>query len=54
MCETSLAGFPQSLGNSGEGHDPTVTIMFPVGSYLAASLTAHLSCLVSAFFCGYF
>ena len=50
MCGTSSAGFSQSLGNAGKGHDPLFAITFPVGSSLDASMAAHLSCLVGAFF----
>ena len=50
MCGTSLAGFIQSLGHDGEGHDHLVAIIFPVGNYLAASLAAHLSCLGGDYF----
>ena len=50
MCGTSLAGFPQSIGHADEGHDPLISIIFPVGIYLNASLADHLSCLGGAFF----
>ena len=50
MFGTSLAGFTRSLGHAGESHDPLVAIIFTVGSSLAASLAAHLSCLEGDFF----
>ena len=50
MCGKSSAGFPQSLGNDGEVHDPLVAIIFSVGTYLAASLAAHLIFLECDFF----
>ena len=45
MCGTFSEGCTQSLGSTGESHDPLVAITFPVGSYLAESMAAHLSCL---------
>ena len=45
MCGTSLAGFPQSIGHADEGHDPLISIIFPVGISLTASLADHISCL---------
>ena len=50
MCGTSSAGFTQSLGNSGEGHDTLMDIIFPVGNSLAGSLTTHLIFLGGDFF----
>ena len=38
------------LGMLGGVHDNLVAISFPVGSYLAASLDYHISCLEGAFF----
>ena len=50
MCGTSSEGFPQSIGHAGEGHDPLVSITFPVWSSLSESLAAHFSCLGGDFF----
>ena len=45
-----MAGFPQHLGNAGEGHDALIAIIFPAEIPLDASLAVHLSCLGGAFF----
>ena len=49
MGGTILAGFPHSLRNDGEFHDTIIGIILPVCSSLAASLSAHISCLGGAF-----
>ena len=51
MCETPLAGYPQSLGHVWEGHELLVAIDFPMGSSLGASLADHLRCLEGGFWC---
>ena len=48
-----MSGFTQSLGHAVDGHDLIFAITFPVGSFLDASLDAHLSFL-EVFFCGQF
>ena len=40
----SSVGFPQLLGNSVVGHDPLVSINFPLGRSLVASLISRLIC----------
>ena len=49
MCVTSPVLCPQSLGHASEGHDLLVAVTLPVGSSLADSLAAHLSCLEDDF-----
>ena len=49
ICETYSVGFPQYLGHAGEDHDTIVAITFPVDSYFAASMAAHISCLEGTF-----
>ena len=44
MWMNSSVGCPQFLGHASVGYDPLVSITFPVGSSLIASLIAHMSC----------
>ena len=46
---TTSVEFPQFLGHAVVIQDPLVAITFPVGSYLVASLTTHLSFHEDAF-----
>ena len=45
----SSVGFTQFLGHASMGHDTLVAIIFPVGSFLADILNAHLICHEGAF-----
>ena len=44
MCEAYSVLCMKSLWHAGAGHDALAVITFPVGSYLAYSMTAHISC----------